>query len=332
MGSFPEQPIQPHRLALQRIGSEISPKNDRWVCWRCHKAPGCPPLLWRGVPWVALHPTRSAPSRRFASLCMGGSASVVAHVLRLTIEHPERRLAWAMAWVTQLTDGQCVPNTEPAEFARAAPLHKTRLHPTCYITHIRPPTAVSPHRSMAKLLATLLVAMMVCATMAAPMNGEPRRGLVGAAPLGRHCVQQLRNPREPDQGSGGCGQLRLAHSARTRAGHCARTQALGSLVGGKGAHKRSAAPRPLLPRGAARRMLRGGGGGWDGGVQTQDIMSENDAIAGIEEAVSNDQFSSTYSAASNGYRDAYAATFPEDDAGQFWLNNAGQQTAGRHLL
>lgn len=55
-------------------------------------------------------------------------------------------------------------------------------------------------------------------------------------------------------------------------------------------------------------LLAGGGGGWDGGIQTEDIQSENDAIAGIETAVQSDQYGSTYGATNNGFRDAYAAT------------------------
>jgi hypothetical protein len=54
---------------------------------------------------------------------------------------------------------------------------------------------------------------------------------------------------------------------------------------------------------AARRLLRGGNGGWDGGVGTEDIQSENDAIAGIDNAVNNDNFGATYSAAEGGYRE-----------------------------
>jgi hypothetical protein len=46
--------------------------------------------------------------------------------------------------------------------------------------------------------------------------------------------------------------------------------------------------------------------------------AENDAKAGIDRAVSGDQFGSTYMATQNGYRDADATTYPEDNAGQFW--------------
>jgi hypothetical protein len=76
------------------------------------------------------------------------------------------------------------------------------------------------------------------------------------------------------------------------------------------------APTPPLPRTAGRRLLAGGGGGWNGGVNTQSILSENDAKAGIVSAVSSDQYSATYHATSAGYRDAYASTFPDDDAGE----------------
>lgn len=65
-----------------------------------------------------------------------------------------------------------------------------------------------------------------------------------------------------------------------------------------------------MPSGSARRLLAGGGGGWDGGISTETILGENDAKAGIENAVSNDQFSSSYQATNAGYRDAYASIFP----------------------
>jgi hypothetical protein len=48
--------------------------------------------------------------------------------------------------------------------------------------------------------------------------------------------------------------------------------------------------------------------------------AENDAKAGIDRAVSGDSFGATYAATENGYRDADAAIYPEDNAGQFWLN------------
>lgn len=67
-----------------------------------------------------------------------------------------------------------------------------------------------------------------------------------------------------------------------------------------------------------RRLMQGGG--WLGGIGTEDIMSENDAAGSIYNAVDNDNFGSTYGAAQNGYYDADAATYPDDDAGEFWLN------------
>ncbi|KAI8472109.1 MAG: hypothetical protein J3K34DRAFT_467651 [Monoraphidium minutum] len=74
-----------------------------------------------------------------------------------------------------------------------------------------------------------------------------------------------------------------------------------------------------------RRLLGGGGGGgWDGGIQTQDILSENAAISGIENAVSTDQYANTYAATEGGYQDSYAAAFPDDNNGEFWLNPAQQ--------
>lgn len=76
-------------------------------------------------------------------------------------------------------------------------------------------------------------------------------------------------------------------------------------------------------------MLRGGGGGWDGGISTETIMAENDAKSGIERAVSADNFGATYYAAQGGYRDAYAATFPDDNNGEFWLSAGTQNAVGR---
>jgi len=62
---------------------------------------------------------------------------------------------------------------------------------------------------------------------------------------------------------------------------------------------------------------RGGGGGWMGGVGTQDMMSENDAVGSIQEAVSSDNFDSTYQATQDGYMDADAATV--SGCGLVWL-------------
>jgi energy-converting hydrogenase Eha subunit B len=53
------------------------------------------------------------------------------------------------------------------------------------------------------------------------------------------------------------------------------------------------------------RRLMQRGGGIDGGIQTQDILSENDAAAGIQQAVSS---GNAYQATEDGFRDAYGAT------------------------
>ncbi|KIZ04816.1 hypothetical protein MNEG_3140 [Monoraphidium neglectum] len=66
----------------------------------------------------------------------------------------------------------------------------------------------------------------------------------------------------------------------------------------------SAAVATPLTKAEGRRLMQRGGG-IDGGIQTQDILSENDAAAGIQQAVSS---GNAYQATEDGFRDAYGAT------------------------
>lgn len=50
---------------------------------------------------------------------------------------------------------------------------------------------------------------------------------------------------------------------------------------------------------------------WIGGPATSSIISENDAVGAIEEAVDADNFGATYRATMEGYRDADAAVYPD---------------------
>jgi hypothetical protein len=72
--------------------------------------------------------------------------------------------------------------------------------------------------------------------------------------------------------------------------------------------------------------MKGGGGGWEGGVSADDILSENDAKGGVISAVSSDQVGATYAATANGYRDAFFTNFPDDSAGNAWFGAGGSSS------
>lgn len=60
---------------------------------------------------------------------------------------------------------------------------------------------------------------------------------------------------------------------------------------------------------------------WIGGPGTSSIIAANDAVAAIRRAASSDDFSSSYAATQEGYRDADATVYPDDINADMWLTS-----------